>query len=77
MRGTPPGLVKIPMPELIGTRNNRCSHRAVFVRPLGPSQTCLRIYPQCKAHWEYNASRNAASPEAMRHRGCLRSENAV
>lgn len=39
------GLLEIAMPELVRPRNDRRSHRAVFVRTLCPGQFACRIDP--------------------------------
>jgi hypothetical protein len=50
MRGTPPGLVKILMPELIAARDDRRSHGAVFVRALRPCKLAFDVDPNGEPH---------------------------
>ena len=50
VRRDTPGLAKVAMPELAGDRKHGSSHRTVFVRSPGPSQTLLLIDPQREAH---------------------------
>ena len=50
MRGAAPGLVEIPMPELVRARNDRRAQGTVFMRALRPRQIGTGVNPQSEAH---------------------------